>query len=251
GPSPRGTGNAAARDPLGSSRSLEPGNELGGDDPHRARAPRRRHRARPTGHRGTRNPRGGLVGRPQRASGLAPFLPRARRREMGGASRRAGPCRGLGALGGPGSRYRTGDFHPSPRPPPRGPAGPRRSAGRARRRSPGRHARRDRRRREARGKASGKIGRTLLPEDEPAGRSRGGPSPPPGGGLRPRGVRGARVRILRIAAEPALARAGGERLAWAWRTVLTGLGYGWRETPAGEECDLAYGAGQAAGAGAV
>jgi len=59
------------------------------------------------------------------------------------------------------------------------------------------------------------------------------------------------VRILRIAAEPALARAGGERLAWAWRTVLTGLGYGWRETPAGEECDLAYGAGQAAGAGAV
>ena len=48
------------------------------------------------------------------------------------------------------------------------------------------------------------------------------------------------MRILRIATDPELARAGGDRLRWTWRTVLTGLGYGWRETPAGDPSDVAY-----------
>jgi len=38
-----------------------------------------------------------------------------------------------------------------------------------------------------------------------------------------------------------LFRSGGDRLRWTWRTVLTGLGYGWRETLPGDACDLAYG----------
>lgn len=54
------------------------------------------------------------------------------------------------------------------------------------------------------------------------------------------------MRVLTVATDPALARAGGSRLAWTWRTVLTGLGYGWRQPRSGEPGDLAYGSTQAA-----
>lgn len=48
------------------------------------------------------------------------------------------------------------------------------------------------------------------------------------------------MTILRIALDPAVTQAHGPEIHWAWRTILSTLGWAWIETSLAEPCDLAY-----------
>lgn len=47
---------------------------------------------------------------------------------------------------------------------------------------------------------------------------------------------------LTLSIDPSLSTRGA-RIAWAWRTLLVGIGYAWREVPFGSPADLCYSAG--------
>jgi hypothetical protein len=56
------------------------------------------------------------------------------------------------------------------------------------------------------------------------------------------------MQQLRIAIDPALESRHGPEVHWAWRTLLAGMGYAWRQVDPGEpECDIAYMAGEQGG----
>lgn len=48
------------------------------------------------------------------------------------------------------------------------------------------------------------------------------------------------MKHLRISISPELRTLAGPSIDWAWRQLLTTIGYGWQEVPFTDACDITY-----------